>query len=152
MCSNNWMFWIIRLTTVLVYSKQLNVEHPLFQEKWCIRTPTLRVARTGVAKCLLAFDSLCGARARVTEHLLAHYRRFWMSTRLLRSSNGGCTKHVLTFDSLCGARTGIAKNVLAFNSLCGAWMGVAKCVIAFDTLCGGFPNVFRQSLRSWNGD
>ena len=71
-----------------------------------IRTPTFEIiipisehlytprgAQTGVAECLLAFDSLCGARARVTEHLLAYYRRFRTSTRLLlslQSSNERC--------------------------------------------------------------
>ena len=39
----------------------------------------------GLAKRLLAFDSLCGATARVTECLLAYYRCFRMSTRLLHS-------------------------------------------------------------------
>ena len=40
---------------------------------------------TEFAERLLSFDSLCGARARVTEHLLAYYRRLRTSTRLLQS-------------------------------------------------------------------
>ena len=59
-----------------------------------------------VAKCLLAFNSRCGATARVTKHLPAYYRYFrtstdetttvvskYLRTRLLlslRSLNGGC--------------------------------------------------------------
>ena len=42
-------------------------------------------ARTRVTKCLLAFHSLCGAIAMVTERLLAYYRCFWMSAKLLES-------------------------------------------------------------------
>ena len=94
-------------------------------------------AQTGVAECLLAFDSLCGARVRTNERLLAYYRRFRTSTRLLlslQSLNGGC-QSVPAFDSLCGARTGIAKCVLAFDSLCGVLTGVAKRAIAFNSLC-----------------
>ena len=86
-----------------------------------IQTPTPCGAWMGVAKRLLAFDSHCGATARVTECLPAHYRRFQMSTRLLQSfqistgrllslqsSNRGCVKCVLAFGSLCRARTGVA--------------------------------------------
>ena len=40
----------------------------------------------GVAELLLAFDSLCGATVKVTERLLAYYRRFQTSTGLLQSS------------------------------------------------------------------
>ena len=100
-------------------------------------------AQTGVAERLLAFDSLCGARVRANERLLAYYRRFRTSTRLLlslQSLNGGC-QSVPAFNSLCGARTGVAKCVLAFDSLCRPRTGVAKRAIAFDGL----------SLRSSNG-
>ena len=72
---------------------------------------------------LLAFDGLCRARVRVTERLLAYYRRFRMSTRLLlslRSSNEGCQTCTSLQHSLCGAQMGVAKHVLAFDSLCGA--------------------------------
>ena len=50
----------------------------------------------GVAKRVLAFDSLCGART-------------------------GVAKCVLVFDSLCGTRTEVRERVLAFSSL---WTGL----------------------------
>ena len=50
-----------------------------------IRTPTPCGARTGVAEHLLAFNSLCGATARITKRLPAYYRCFQTSTRLLQS-------------------------------------------------------------------
>ena len=74
-------------------------------------------ARTGVAEHLLAFNSLCGATARITKRLLTYYSRFWISTRCDCGAWMGITKHVLTFDSLCGARTGVRKCLLAFYSL-----------------------------------
>ena len=57
-------------------------------------------ARTGVAKCVLTFNSLCGART-------------------------GVAKHVLAFDSFCRTRMGVAKHVIAFDSLCEAQTGVS---------------------------
>ena len=87
----------------------------------------------GVAEYLLAFDSLCGATARVTEPLLAYYRRFRTSTRLLLSLqnlNGGCQTCTSLRPSLCGARTGVAKSVLAFDNLCGVQTGVREFVLA----------------------
>ena len=50
----------------------------------------------GVAKRVVAFDSLCGTRT-------------------------GVAKRVLGFDSLCETPTGVAKRVLAFDSL---WTGL----------------------------
>ena len=50
----------------------------------------------GIAKRVLAFDSLCGART-------------------------GVAKCVLVFDSLCGTRTEVRERVLAFSSL---WTGL----------------------------
>ena len=50
----------------------------------------------GVGKCVLAFDSHCGAQT-------------------------GVGKCVLAFDSLCGARMGVGKCVLAFDTL---WTGL----------------------------
>ena len=44
----------------------------------------------GVAECLLTFYSLCGATARVTERLLAYYRRFRTYTGLLQSFPNIC--------------------------------------------------------------
>ena len=131
-------------------------EHPRLKLYSNIRTPTPRGALTGVPERLLAFDSLCWARVRVTEHLLAYYRRFRTSTRLLlspRSSNGGCQTCTSLQQSLRSSNS-VAKHAIAFNSLCGDWMGVSKRAIAFDSLCGGrtgFPNVLRQSLWSSNG-
>ena len=68
-------------------------------------------ARTGVAKRVLAFDSLCEART-------------------------GVAKRVLAFNSLCGGRTGVAKHIIAFNSLCSAQMRVREHlhVLAFNSL------------------
>ena len=96
-------------------------EHPPFQEKainYCnpsVRTPmfesiipiskhlrlveldqgSLYVYKT--AEHLLAFDSLRRARARVTECLLAYYRRFRTCTRFLQS------KYLLDSYCHCGA-------------------------------------------------
>ena len=50
----------------------------------------------GVAKCVVAFDSFCGART-------------------------GVAKRVQVFDSLCGARTEVRERLLAFDSL---WTGL----------------------------
>ena len=60
---------------------------PLFQEKLLFQYPNTYTlwSLNGVAECLLAFDCLCGATVMVTEHLLAYYRRFQMSTRLRQS-------------------------------------------------------------------
>ena len=82
--------------TIIIYGTVMSLiirtiqffEHPTFPSirtptfEINIRTPTPRGAPTIVAERLLAFDSLCGARARVTEHLLAYYRHFRISTRV----------------------------------------------------------------------
>ena len=66
-------------------------------------------ARTGVAEHLLAFNSLCGATARVTERLLTYYSRFWISTRFLlwlRSLNGDCQTCTNLWQSLWSSNGG----------------------------------------------
>ena len=68
-----------------------------------IATP--RGAQTGVAECLLAFDSLCGTRARVTERLLAYYRRFQTCTRLLLSLPHACYIYTLIVGTKFSKRT-----------------------------------------------
>ena len=75
-------------------------EHPHYYSN--IQTPTPCGAQIGVAERLLAFDSLFGATARVTKHLLAYCRRLRMSTRLLQSFPLDSYYH-------CGAQKGVAK-------------------------------------------
>ena len=94
----------------------------------------------GIAKRLLAFDSLGGARARVTErlpHITGVFECLLLDYYCHCGARMGFAKRVPAFDSLCGARTGVVKHVLAFDGLCGAVLGVAKRAIAFDSLCGG---------------
>ena len=106
--------------SLIIRTIQLFEHHPLpLSRKNCvpsiqtamfelnIRTPTPCRARTGVA-----FDRLCGARAWVTEHLLAYYRHFRTPTRLLLSlwsSNGGCQMCKSLWQSLQGSN-GVAKH------------------------------------------
>ena len=70
---------------------ELNQGSPNIYDSLC-RTPT------EFAWCLLAFNSLCGATARVIAHLLAYYSRLQTSTRLLlslwSSSPGSLLKNV----------------------------------------------------------
>ena len=82
-------------------------------------TFTLRSLDQGRRRCLLAFNSFCGATARVTEYLLAYYRCFRTFTRLLQSFSE------YPLNSYCnwGAQTRVAK---CFNSLCRARTGVAS--------------------------
>ena len=65
-------------------------------------------AQRGVAKRVLAIDSLCRVRMGVVKRVLAFNSLFRVGT--------GVTKHVLAFGSLCGAQTGVAKHVIALNS------------------------------------
>ena len=120
-----------------------------------IRTPTFKIiipifehlytprgAQTGVAECLLAFDNLCGARARVTEHLLAYYRRFRMSTRLLlspRSSNGGC--------QIC---TSLKQSLRSSNRRCQMCTSLRQSLRSSNRRCQMCTSL-RRSLRSSNG-
>ena len=107
-------------------------------------TFTLRSLDQGRRRCILAFNSFCGATARVTEYLLAYYRCFRMFTRLLQSFSeyplnsycnwGAQTRVAKCFNSLCRARTGVAQHVLAVDGLTGAWTGVAKSVLSFNGL------------------
>ena len=79
--SNNLNRPIIIPTPPSVSRKNIIIafEHPrLFQY---LNTYTLWSSNGGV----LAFDSLSGAAARITERLPAYYRRFGTSTRLLQS-------------------------------------------------------------------
>ena len=102
--------------SLIIWTIQI-FKHPLFLKKkkyYCIpsmrtpnyysniRTPTPCRARMGVTERLLAFDSLFGATARVTERLLAYCRRLRMSTRLLQSFPLDSYYH-------CGARKGVTK-------------------------------------------
>ena len=107
----------------------------------------------GVAKRLLAFDSLCRARARVTERVLSFIWSLWSLNggcqkcnslrQSLRSLNGGGQIGNIAFNSLCGAQTGVAKRTIAFDSLSNR--GSQMC---FDNLCGartGLENVYQPS-------
>ena len=100
-----WRLSFFFLRSILISLIIQLFKHPPFPSNYCIpsiRTPTFKIqylntftlrSSNRVAEPLLAFDSLCGATTRVTEHLLTYYRCFWMSTRLLQlfpSSNHMC--------------------------------------------------------------
>ena len=69
----------------------------------------------GVDNCVLAFDSLCGART-------------------------GVAKHVIAFDSLCGGQMGVRERLLAFDSLWTSLVTVTYIVCLFE-LCYYRSNV-----------
>ena len=81
-----------------------------------------------VAKCLLAFDSLCGARAWVTERLLDY------------------SEYLLDSYCHCRALTEVAKCVLAFNSLFEAQTeNINKLSTVFAKLERGLENTYKLS-------
>ena len=97
-----------------------------------IQTPTPCEARIGVSERLIAFDGLCRATARVTEHL-AYYMHFWMSNRLLTAVPYiyRVAKRVLAFDNLCGALIGCVRTL---NSLRQLWTGLVIVTINVDSV------------------
>ena len=135
-----------------------------------IRTPTFKIIipiseylhlaelKTGVAERLLAFDSLCGARARVTKRFLAYYRCFRMSTRLLvllRGLNGGCQTCDILRQSLWSSNRGRQTCTSLQQSLRGSNGSCQMCTSLRQSLGssnGGCQtwNSLRQSLRRLN--
>ena len=85
-----------------------------------IRTPTPPRARMGVAKRLLAFDSLCGASVRVTDCVLAFRART------------GVAKRVIAFNSRYGGQTGVPQ--MSFNNRCRTQTAVREGLLAIDKL------------------
>ena len=128
--------------------------------------------KTGVAGRLLAFNNLCGARARITKRLLVYYRCFQTSTRQLlslRSSNGGCQTCTSLQQSLQSSNGGSQTCTSLWQSLWSSNGGWKTCNSLRQSLQGlnrvvkheialtvsaevkqGFPNVLRQSLGSSN--
>ena len=135
--------------TLIIQTIQLFVRPPFSGKmlNFCIpsiQTPTFEIiipiskhlprgARTGFAERLLAFDSLCGARARVTKRLLDYYCH-------------------------CRVRTGVVKREPALNSTVSAELERAlpnvyylrRSLQSWDggrQMCNSFP----QSLQRSNG-
>ena len=160
--------WYTTIVMSLIIGTIQLFEHPLFQE-WLIvvfqafenphlkllsqyRTPTPCRAWTGIVKCLLAFDSFYGGTVRVTQHLLAYYRHFPMSTTLLqsfwiasrlllslRSLNGGC--------QMC---TSLRQSLWSSNGGCQMCTSFQQSLWSSSRVCQTRTNLW-QSLQSWNG-
>ena len=135
-----------------------------------IQTPTFEIViqyPNKATKCLLTFDSLWGATARVTEFLLAYHRHFRRSTGLWQSRGATVrvTECLLAYYTRFQTSTRLLlslrslkweqKRALAFNSPCGARTVVAKRVLAFDRLwssnrgCQTYASL-QKTLRSSN--
>ena len=73
-----------------------------------------------VAKCVLAFDSLCGTQTGVTKRVLDFYR--------LCGARTGVTKACTSLQQSLRSSTGVREYLLAFNNL---WTSVVTMVCAW---------------------
>ena len=108
---------------------------------------------------LLAFDSLCGATAKITKHLLAYYSRFRISTRLplsLQGSNMGCQtftslqQSLLSSNGGCQTCNSLRQSLWSSNRGCKMCTSVRQSLQSLNRGCQTCTSL-RQSLWSLNG-